>query len=167
MHITDTLRIKPRKNLTQHFIFFFPLGFSFGFSRQDFSLCSPGSPGFHSVDQAGLELRDLPASVSRVLGFKASVTTPPRAILSFLLPGSPHVIQPFLLHHNISHQGTSDTHRDIMYLLWIISESRLFLLFQSESVVDTSSLPAGWWSFCLLEMMEQFTKRPADILSNS
>jgi hypothetical protein len=26
------------------------------------SLCSPGCPGTHSVDQAGLELRDLPAS---------------------------------------------------------------------------------------------------------
>jgi hypothetical protein len=28
------------------------------------SLCSPGCPGTHSVDQAGLELRDLPASAS-------------------------------------------------------------------------------------------------------
>ena len=28
------------------------------------SLCSPGYPGTHSVDQAGLELRDLPSSVS-------------------------------------------------------------------------------------------------------
>jgi hypothetical protein len=30
------------------------------------SLCSPGCPGTHSVDQAGLELRDLPASASQV-----------------------------------------------------------------------------------------------------
>ena len=35
------------------------------------SLCSPGYPGAHSVDQAGLELRDLPASASRVLRLKA------------------------------------------------------------------------------------------------
>jgi hypothetical protein len=28
------------------------------------SLCSPGCPGTHSVDQAGLELRNLPASAS-------------------------------------------------------------------------------------------------------
>ena len=34
------------------------------------SLCSPGCPGTHSVDQAGLELRDLPASASQVLGSK-------------------------------------------------------------------------------------------------
>jgi hypothetical protein len=32
------------------------------------SLFSPGCPGTHSVDQAGLELRNLPASASQVLG---------------------------------------------------------------------------------------------------
>jgi hypothetical protein len=30
------------------------------------SLCSPGCPGTHSVDQAGLELRNPPASASQV-----------------------------------------------------------------------------------------------------
>jgi hypothetical protein len=40
------------------------------------SLCSPGCPGTHSVDQAGLELRNPPASASRVLGLKACATTP-------------------------------------------------------------------------------------------
>ena len=35
------------------------------------SLCSPGCPGTHSVDQAGLELRNLPVSASQVLGLKA------------------------------------------------------------------------------------------------
>ena len=39
------------------------------------SLCSPGCPGCHSVDQAGLELRTPPASASQVLGIKASTTT--------------------------------------------------------------------------------------------
>ncbi|EDL32946.1 mCG128136, partial [Mus musculus] len=33
----------------------------------------PGCPGTHSVDQAGLELRNPPASASRVLGLKAYV----------------------------------------------------------------------------------------------
>jgi hypothetical protein len=33
-----------------------------------FSLCIPGCPGTHSVDQAGLELRNLPASASQLLG---------------------------------------------------------------------------------------------------
>lgn len=34
------------------------------------SLCSPGIPGTHSVDQASLELRDPPASASGVLGIE-------------------------------------------------------------------------------------------------
>jgi hypothetical protein len=38
-------------------------------------LCSPGCPGTHSVDQAGLELRNSPASASQVLGLKACATT--------------------------------------------------------------------------------------------
>jgi hypothetical protein len=37
-------------------------------------LYSPGCPGTHFVDQAGLELRNLPASASQVLGLKASAT---------------------------------------------------------------------------------------------
>jgi hypothetical protein len=41
--------------------------------RDRVSLCSPGCPGAHSVDQAGLELRNLPASASRL---KACATTP-------------------------------------------------------------------------------------------
>ena len=52
-------------------LFFFFLVF-----RDRVSLCSPGCPGTHSVDQAGLELRNLPASASWVLGLKACATTP-------------------------------------------------------------------------------------------
>jgi hypothetical protein len=40
------------------------------------SLCSPGCPGTHSVDQAALELRNSPASASQVLGLKVCTTTP-------------------------------------------------------------------------------------------
>jgi hypothetical protein len=36
--------------------------------RDGVFLCSPGCRGTHSVDQAGLELRNLPASASQVLG---------------------------------------------------------------------------------------------------
>jgi hypothetical protein len=39
------------------------------------SLFSPGCPGTHFVDQAGLELRNPPASASQVLGLKACATT--------------------------------------------------------------------------------------------
>jgi hypothetical protein len=38
------------------------------------SLCSPGYTGIHSVNQAGLELRNPPASASQVLGLKACAT---------------------------------------------------------------------------------------------
>jgi hypothetical protein len=46
-------------------------------------LCNPGCPGTHSVDQAGLELRNPPASVSQVLGLKACATTARRVLMSF------------------------------------------------------------------------------------
>ena len=39
------------------------------------SLCNPGCPETHSVDQAGLELRNLPASACQVLGLKVCATT--------------------------------------------------------------------------------------------
>jgi hypothetical protein len=42
--------------------------------RDRVSLHSPGCPGTHSVDQAGLKLRNPPASASRVLGLKVCAT---------------------------------------------------------------------------------------------
>jgi hypothetical protein len=47
---------------------------SFFFFGDRVSLCSPGCPGTHFVDQAGLELRNPPASASQVLGLKACAT---------------------------------------------------------------------------------------------
>jgi hypothetical protein len=46
------------------------------FFRDRVSLCSPSCPGTHFVDQAGFELRNPPASASRVLGLKACATMP-------------------------------------------------------------------------------------------
>jgi hypothetical protein len=46
------------------------------FFRDRVSLYSLGCPGTHFVDQAGLELRNPPASASRVLGLKACATMP-------------------------------------------------------------------------------------------
>jgi hypothetical protein len=60
------------------FLFCFVLVF-----RDRVSLYSHGCPGTHSVDQAGLELRNPPVSASRVLGLKACTTTPGPAF-SFL-----------------------------------------------------------------------------------
>jgi hypothetical protein len=42
----------------------------FCFFQDRVSLCSPGCPGTHALDQAGLELRNPPASASQVLGIK-------------------------------------------------------------------------------------------------
>jgi hypothetical protein len=49
--------------------------FFFFVFRDRVSLSSPGCPGTHSVDQAGLELRNPPASASQVLGLKVCTTT--------------------------------------------------------------------------------------------
>jgi hypothetical protein len=49
-----------------------PWPFFFFFSVYLFSL---GCPGTHSVDQAGLKLRNPPASASQVLGLKVCATT--------------------------------------------------------------------------------------------
>jgi hypothetical protein len=50
--------------------------FCFDFFLDRVSLNRPVCPGTHLVDQAGLELRKLPASASQVLGLKACTTTP-------------------------------------------------------------------------------------------
>ena len=51
------------------FLFYFILVFP-----DRVSLYSPGYPGTHFVVQAGLELRNPPASASQVLGLKACTT---------------------------------------------------------------------------------------------
>jgi hypothetical protein len=54
----------------------------FWFFQDRVSLCSPGCPGTHFVEQSGLNLRNLPASASQVLGSKAWATKP--GIIHFL-----------------------------------------------------------------------------------
>jgi hypothetical protein len=56
-------------------VLFFLLLFIYLVFQDRVSLYSPGCPGTHSVDQAGLELRNLPASASQVLELKACATT--------------------------------------------------------------------------------------------
>jgi hypothetical protein len=59
------LRLLPNLFFAVHFFFF----------RDRVSLCSPDCPGTYSVAQAGLELRNPPASASQVLGLKSCATT--------------------------------------------------------------------------------------------
>jgi hypothetical protein len=47
-------------------------------------LYSPGCPGTHFVDQAGLELRNMPASASQVLGLKACLHHPAEVLLNVI-----------------------------------------------------------------------------------
>jgi hypothetical protein len=63
--------------------FFFFLG---GGVRDRVSLYSSDCRGTHFVDQAGLELRNQPASVSRVLGLKACTTTPGQPLFFIHVP---------------------------------------------------------------------------------
>ena len=70
-------RATPLKSFFCFVLFFF---FFFFFSETGFLCIAPGCPGSHSVDQVGLELRNLPASASQVLGLKAST---PGSLKSF------------------------------------------------------------------------------------
>jgi hypothetical protein len=54
--------------------------------RDRVSLYSPGCPGTHSVHQADLELRNPPASASRVLGLKVCATTPGSLFVFMTIP---------------------------------------------------------------------------------
>jgi hypothetical protein len=67
--------------LLSFFLFFF----FFLVFRDRVSQYSPGCPETHSVDQAGLELRNPPASASQVLGSKACATTAWQNIIYLLL----------------------------------------------------------------------------------
>jgi hypothetical protein len=57
--------------------------FSFLVFQDMVSLHSPCCPGTHSVDQAGLELRNSPISALQVLGLKVCTTTSWHSSLKF------------------------------------------------------------------------------------
>jgi hypothetical protein len=57
--------------------------FVFGIFQDRVSLCSPGYPGTHSLEQAGLYLRNPPVSAFQVLGLKACATTDQGLALSY------------------------------------------------------------------------------------
>jgi hypothetical protein len=66
-----------RQNTNMYNIKLFCLfGWLVWFFRDRVSMCSPGCRRTHFVDQAGLNLRNPPASASQVLGLKVCATTP-------------------------------------------------------------------------------------------
>jgi hypothetical protein len=62
---------------------FLAFGFWLLVFQHKVSLYSLGCPGTHFVDQAGLKLRNPPASASRVLGLKACATMPNKKLDSY------------------------------------------------------------------------------------
>jgi hypothetical protein len=82
--------------------------------RDRVSLCSPGCPGTHFVDQADLELRNPPASVSQVLELQACPT-----ILGFYFLSFPFV---FL---NEKEQTTTEQIRKQNHFIVILSCTHL------------------------------------------
>jgi hypothetical protein len=65
--VKSYLKSKQTKNVALFKFFFLVF-------RDRVSLCSSGCPRTHSVDQAGLQLRNPPASASQVLGLKVCAT---------------------------------------------------------------------------------------------
>jgi hypothetical protein len=74
---------------------------SFFFFQDRVSMRSPDCPGTHSVDQAGLELRNPPASASQVLGLKACATSARLRQVSFEMES----LVCCCLHHGCSASG--------------------------------------------------------------
>ena len=68
-------------------VMYFPLLFCLLFCFETGFLCVRNSPcpGTHFIDQVGLELRDLPASASVVLGLKACTITSRLTYFSYVL----------------------------------------------------------------------------------
>ena len=61
---------KPQREPCCSFFFFFPLVLCIWFSQDRVSLYSPGCPGTRSIDQAGLNFRNPPASASQSAGIR-------------------------------------------------------------------------------------------------
>jgi hypothetical protein len=148
----------PASFIWDYFVCLFVLVF-----RDRVSLCSPGCPGTHSVDQAGLGLRNPPASASQVLGSKACATTAryglPSAEISKnqeslknnhkanIFPSKINVIHfyVYLLHHRFWGAGAAVVprwHPDCSQVLWLAPD---FLIHLKISHVHRESCAGAPW----------------------
>jgi hypothetical protein len=114
------------------FFFFF-----FFFLRQGFSVQSWLS-WTHFVDQAGLELRNPPASASRVLGLKACATTPGQS--GFLLCIY-HIISYHITSHHITSHHITSHHITSHHITSHHITSHLSCFLQWHSLLSPLSLP--------------------------
>jgi hypothetical protein len=107
-----TLYIEPSKCFCL-FVFFVFCLFLFFWDRV--SLYNPGCPGTHSVDQAGLKLRNPSVSASQVLGLKACTTTARSKWFFFyantftLLRESRYHLISRVIHYNDKHPSITHT----------------------------------------------------------
>jgi hypothetical protein len=144
--------------------------FCFCFSETGF-LCidSPDCPGTHSVDQAGFELRNPPASAFQVLGLKACATA---AQLGSLLPfvlSSLQLVLPRLMYVSFPIKFSQIPFRPpppssssfclfcFFFLLLLFLLLLLLLLFyvsvlslhtqkrESDPIIDSCEPPCGCW----------------------
>jgi hypothetical protein len=106
-------------------------GFWFLVFRDRVSLYSPGCPGTHS-DQAGLELRNSPASASRVLGLKAYATTPGVVNINWVF--LPHLksfsfqIQSLYIYNNpLKHESWADINALCYFVYFPVNNPELSL----------------------------------------
>ena len=97
--------------LDQSFIFVFVF-------RDKVSLYSPGCLGTHFVDQAGLELRNLPASASRVLGLKG--VRHHARLQSFILCVAERSVR-YCSEERLAHRAASEERTLLLQISWIFS----------------------------------------------
>jgi hypothetical protein len=109
------------------------------------SLCSPGCPGTHSIDQAGLELKNLPASASQVLGLKAWAT------IAWLILSPGILSEPCLSQSSILTLWCIKGHQRIKVSLFLIKQLVLYkyqVFSQTESSINQLSLECSLWYAC-------------------
>jgi hypothetical protein len=93
------------------------------FFQETVSLCIPDCPGTHFVDQAGLELRNPPASASQVLGLKVCATTAQRNIC-VLKEHSASMFEEWLWHFNLCQDQDSWQQVESIFLMCLAAMSQ-------------------------------------------
>ena len=109
------------------------------------SLCSTGYPGTHSVDQAGLQIRDSAASASWVLGLKSCTIT---AQLKFIFISG----QPVM--HKTQSQKTTNKHSRQGFCHTSCNNNKCIKCIFIELSIsrDLVSCPVGAWKGILRAM---------------
>jgi hypothetical protein len=130
--------------------------------RDRVSLCSPGYSETHSVDQAGLELRNPPASASQVLVLKACATTPSLHNIYILPSKYVAVVKTillfvcffvdFLVFENVMANIITEISNYLILGSYVVCVDSL-------NITDIERLPAPSWVFSMLSFRWCITYR--------